>query len=136
MAPTGPCGSGLSRPASGRNWFCSSNERDAIRNTPWLSASRRSSAETGAGVKVICAASVWALGVRQPDILIAGDGHSVAVRGRDARLHLIRTGKDTFAVKEWLAADADPRTAADASGIGTPSARRSTTIGSLPRDAA
>jgi competence protein ComEC len=31
------------------------------------------------------------------------------VRGRDGRLHLIRTGKDNFHIKEWLAADADPR---------------------------
>jgi competence protein ComEC len=30
-------------------------------------------------------------------------------------LHLMRGGKDAFAVKEWLAADADGRTVADAS---------------------
>ncbi len=51
----------------------------------------------------------------QPDILISGDGHQVAVRGKDGRLHLIRTAKDAFLVKEWLAADADARLPADPS---------------------
>jgi competence protein ComEC len=37
------------------------------------------------------------------------------VRGKDGRLHLMRTTKDPFLVKEWLAADADARNAADAS---------------------
>lgn len=67
------------------------------------------------GAVVLMAATVWGLSVRQPDILIAGDGHSVAVRGRDGQLHLMRTNKDNFLLKEWLAADADPRDAARAS---------------------
>ncbi|MGB5904177.1 MAG: competence protein ComEC, partial [Xanthobacteraceae bacterium] len=57
---------------------------------------------------------VWALSVAQPDVLVAGDGHSVAVRGGDGRLRMMRTAKDTFRVREWLAADADARGAADA----------------------
>lgn len=68
-----------------------------------------------AGALVLLAAVVWALGVRQPDILIAGDGHSVAVRGSDRQLHLIRTNKDAFLAKEWLAADADSRGPSDPS---------------------
>ena len=67
-----------------------------------------------AGAILLAVAIGWALNVRQPDILIAGDGHSVAVRGRDGRLHMMRTGKDSFLAKEWLAADADPRRATDA----------------------
>lgn len=67
------------------------------------------------GACVLVAATVWGLSVRQPDILIAGDGQNVAVRGRDGQLHLIRTKKDNFLLKEWLAADADPRDAASAS---------------------
>jgi competence protein ComEC len=63
------------------------------------------------GAVVLLASIAWGLSVRQPDILIAGDGASVAVRGGDGRLHLIRTGKDNFMLKEWLAADADPRDA-------------------------
>ncbi|MET4479629.1 ComEC/Rec2-related protein [Bradyrhizobium sp. F1.13.3] len=67
------------------------------------------------GALVLLAAILWGLSSRQPDILIAGDGASVAVRGRDGHLHLIRTSKDSFLLKEWLAADADPRDAGRAS---------------------
>jgi competence protein ComEC len=67
------------------------------------------------GALVLFVAILWGLSVRQPDILIAGDGQSVAVRGRDGQLHLIRTNKDSFLLKEWLAADADPRDASSAS---------------------
>jgi len=68
---------------------------------------------SGAGVLLL--AIVWAISAPRPDILIAGDGRNVAVRGKDGRLHLMRSGKDAFAIKEWLAADADARSAADAS---------------------
>jgi competence protein ComEC len=64
---------------------------------------------------VLALATVWALLVPQPDILVSSDGHNVAVRGRDGRLHLMRSAKDAFLIKEWLAADADPRTPTDAS---------------------
>jgi hypothetical protein len=67
------------------------------------------------GAAVLALAVVWALMVPQPDILISGDGHNVAVRGKDGRLHLMRTAKDAFLVKEWLAADADPRLVGDSS---------------------
>src|ERR1700716_1020069 len=68
-----------------------------------------------AGSGVLALAVVWALAVPQPDILISGDGHNVVLRGRDGRLHLMRTAKDAFLVKEWLAADADARLPGDAS---------------------
>jgi competence protein ComEC len=45
----------------------------------------------------------------QPDIYVAGDGQSFAVR-TDGRLAVLRTGSDSFAAKDWLAADADPHT--------------------------
>jgi competence protein ComEC len=67
------------------------------------------------GAAVLVLAVVWALAVPQPDILISGDGHNVAARGRDGRLHLMRTAKDAFLLKEWLAADADARQPADSS---------------------
>jgi competence protein ComEC len=67
------------------------------------------------GALVLALGVVWAVAARQPDILISGDGHNVAVRGRDGRLHLMRTGKDAFLIKEWLAGDADYRSAADTS---------------------
>jgi competence protein ComEC len=65
------------------------------------------------GAVVLALAVIWALVVPQPDILISADGHNVGVRGRDGRLHLMRTAKDTFMLKEWLAADADPRQPTD-----------------------
>jgi competence protein ComEC len=67
------------------------------------------------GVALLLVAAVWAARVQQADIMISGDGRNVAVRGTDGRLHLMRTGKDAFLVKEWLAADADARTAGDPS---------------------
>jgi competence protein ComEC len=65
------------------------------------------------GAIVIGVAIAWSIAVRQPDILVSADGHSVGVRGVDGRLHLMRTAKDTFMVREWLAADADGRLPAD-----------------------
>lgn len=67
------------------------------------------------GALLLLASIAWGMSVRQPDILIAGDGASVAVRGRDGHLHVIRASKDGFLLREWLAADADPRDAASSS---------------------
>jgi competence protein ComEC len=67
------------------------------------------------GAGMLALAILWAVNAPRPDVLISADGRNVAVRGKDGRLHLMRGGKDTFAVKEWLAADADARTATDAS---------------------
>jgi competence protein ComEC len=67
------------------------------------------------GVAVMAVALIWAVLIPKPDVLISGDGHNIAVRGRDGRLHLLRTAKDAFLLKEWLAGDADARTAADPS---------------------
>jgi len=47
--------------------------------------------------------------------LISADGDTAAIRGPDGRLALLHNGRDTFAVKEWLAADADGRPPKDAS---------------------
>ena len=65
------------------------------------------------GAVLLVAATAWAIGTKQPDILVAGDGQSVGVRAADGRLRLLRAGKDAFLVREWLAADADPRDPAD-----------------------
>jgi len=70
---------------------------------------RWSGAFVGAG------AIAWALLTPRPDVLVAGDGQTAAFRGADGRLAVIHTGRDSFAVKEWLAADADGRAPKDAS---------------------
>jgi competence protein ComEC len=67
------------------------------------------------GALVLMLSVIWAMTLPLPDILISGDAHNVAVRGRDGRLHLMRSGKDTFLLKEWLAADADARPVDDSS---------------------
>jgi competence protein ComEC len=54
-------------------------------------------------------AIVWAASTPPPDMLIAADGRSFAMRGVDGRLAFHRVGGDSFPVREWLAADADGR---------------------------
>ena len=67
-----------------------------------------------AGAGIVALAAVWALTAPQPDILVAGDGHTVAVRGSDGKLRVMRSAKDSFLTREWLAADADSRAVTDA----------------------
>jgi competence protein ComEC len=62
-----------------------------------------------AGLAMAAVACVLAYRTPQPDIRIAADAAVVAVRGSDGRLSFMRTGRDLFAVREWLAADADGR---------------------------
>jgi competence protein ComEC len=67
------------------------------------------------GAVALLFAVVWAAGAPRPDVLISADGRNVMVRGADGRLHLMRSGKDAFLTRAWLAADADARSATDAS---------------------
>jgi len=60
------------------------------------------------GAIVVAAATIWAASAPRPDVLIA------AVRGNDGRLAIQHSG-DSFAVREWLAADANGRDAHDQS---------------------
>jgi len=61
----------------------------------------------GAGLAV--AATLWALLTPQPDVFISADGQTAAVRGPKGTLSLLHSARDNFALKEWLAADADGR---------------------------
>jgi len=67
------------------------------------------------GAVMVIIASLWALAAPRPDVLIAADGQAAAFRGADGRLSVLHSGRDTFAIKEWLAADADARTPKDKS---------------------
>jgi competence protein ComEC len=66
-----------------------------------------------AGAGVLAAGVVWAALTPAQDVFVATNGGSVAVRGEDGRLRAMRTGGDTFALREWLAADADARVPTD-----------------------
>jgi competence protein ComEC len=66
------------------------------------------------GTVLIACAIFLMLRAPQPDVLIAPDGSAVAVRGPDGQLSALRSGSDVFAVREWLAADADARSPKDA----------------------
>jgi competence protein ComEC len=65
------------------------------------------------GAFVIGCAVVMMIRSPQPDVLVAADGSAVAVRGTDGRLAMVKSGSDSFALREWLAADADARTPKD-----------------------
>ncbi len=67
------------------------------------------------GAFAAAAGILWAVITPRPDVLIASDGQSSAFRANDGRLSVLHSGRDTFAIKEWLAADADPRTPKDPS---------------------
>jgi competence protein ComEC len=65
------------------------------------------------GAVLAVVACVWAVTAPRPDVLISADGDTAAIRGGDGRLALLHVSRDTFAIKEWLAADADARTPKD-----------------------
>ena len=65
------------------------------------------------GAALVLIAVIAAARTPRPDVLIAADGRAVAVRGLDGKLSFHRTGSDTFAIREWLTADADGRDARD-----------------------
>jgi competence protein ComEC len=67
------------------------------------------------GVPLVAVATALALMTPLPDVLIAPGGDPIAVRTASGRLAIVRKGGDAFAVKEWLAADADARTPGDPS---------------------
>jgi competence protein ComEC len=65
------------------------------------------------GLFLIGCAVVMMIRSPQPDVLVAADGSAFAVRGADGRLAMVKSGGDSFAWREWLAADADARTPKD-----------------------
>ncbi len=59
-----------------------------------------------------------ALTARPPDILVADDARTVAVRGPDGKLSFPRRPRDTFSAARWLERDGDGRAPRDAVGGG------------------
>jgi competence protein ComEC len=67
------------------------------------------------GAALAFGACIWVLATPRPDVLIAGDGEAAAVRGSSGRLSILFERRDSFALKEWLAADGDGRDIKDKS---------------------
>ncbi|MGC1446188.1 MAG: ComEC/Rec2 family competence protein [Xanthobacteraceae bacterium] len=65
------------------------------------------------GLGLAAIAIAWTMNNPVPDVLVANDGRTFAVRGADGRLAFHHIGGDTFAMREWLAADADGRDVKD-----------------------
>jgi competence protein ComEC len=68
------------------------------------------------GLLPILAGSVLALTAPRPDLLIAPDAHTIALRGSDGLLHFPRPPKDRYAASRWLLRDGDRRQWRDAVG--------------------
>ncbi|MGA8653975.1 MAG: ComEC/Rec2 family competence protein [Xanthobacteraceae bacterium] len=69
------------------------------------------------GAIFVVLAVVLAARTPVPDVLVAADGRTFAVRGAGGKLAFHHTGSDTFATREWLTADADGRDPSD-KGLG------------------
>ncbi|MGH6887794.1 MAG: ComEC/Rec2 family competence protein [Rhizomicrobium sp.] len=54
---------------------------------------------------------------RPPDLLIARDGQTIAIRSEDGKLHFVRRIADEYSASEWLKRDGDARAARDAVAI-------------------
>jgi competence protein ComEC len=58
--------------------------------------------------------AIWtAARTTPPDLFVAPNAEVIAARTTDGRLGILKLGNDTFAAREWLAADADARAATD-----------------------
>ncbi|MCP5411225.1 MAG: ComEC/Rec2 family competence protein [Alphaproteobacteria bacterium] len=53
----------------------------------------------------------------RPDMLVAADGQTVAIRGADGLLHFVRPPQDKFAARMWLQRDGDARNLDQATGL-------------------
>jgi competence protein ComEC len=71
------------------------------------------------GGVLMLAGVLWAARTPVPDVLVSADAQTIAVRGGDGRLAILRTGSDRFAAQQWLAADADERPP-NAAGLAEP----------------
>ena len=70
------------------------------------------------GLIGIAAGVTVAMMARPPDMLVAADAMTVAIRGTDGRLHFPLRPADRYAARTWLRQDGDAREVRDAVGIG------------------
>jgi competence protein ComEC len=69
------------------------------------------------GAAPILAGMVLAALSPRPDMLVAPDARTIAVRGKDGLLQFLRKPHNSFAAREWLRRDADQRDIARAVGL-------------------
>jgi competence protein ComEC len=69
------------------------------------------------GLVPMLAGAALAYFVPLPDMLVAGDALTVAIRGQDGRLHFVNKPADKFAARDWLKRDGDGRDIANAVGM-------------------
>jgi competence protein ComEC len=69
------------------------------------------------GLVPVVVSAVLAVAAHPPDMLVAPDAVTVAIRGDDRLLHFVRKPKDRFIAQEWLRRDGDGRAVADAIGM-------------------
>jgi competence protein ComEC len=69
------------------------------------------------GLAGLAAGTVLAITAPRPDMLVAPDGQTVAIRGADGLLHFPAAPKDRFAAREWLRRDGDARQPNQATGM-------------------
>lgn len=61
------------------------------------------------GLLAVAAGMLVAMAARGPDLLVARDGVTVALRGTNGLLHFLRRPRDKYAAQEWLKRDGDER---------------------------
>jgi competence protein ComEC len=81
----------------------------------WLAIWRMRWRWWGMGPLIVGAALAWF--APRPDMLVARDGVTIAVRSPDELLHFLRTPKDKFVARDWLHRDGDARDIGDAVGL-------------------
>jgi competence protein ComEC len=69
------------------------------------------------GIGPMLVGVVLAFVAPKPDMLVAPDAVTIAVRGDDGLLHFLRKPKNNFVARQWLERDGDSRAVADAIGI-------------------
>jgi len=67
-----------------------------------------------AGTVAIAGGVAWGALNAAPDLVVARDAHSVALRAADGKLVLLGSKIDDYAASQWLAQDGDTRAPADA----------------------
>jgi competence protein ComEC len=82
----------------------------------WLAIWQRGWRWLGLAPMVLGAALAWTAPL--PDMLVASDAATIAIRGEDGLLHFVRKPLDKYAVRDWLRRDGDGRDIADVMGVG------------------